>query len=121
VRPGEQLVLGYYALTNHRVVYEALPPTESKGLPKIDVPVVLLGRLAVDVSVQGRGLGALLLVDALRRILEVADEVGVRAVEVDAIDDDARRFYEKFGFRSLLDDPRHLFMPLQAVRRLKFS
>jgi GNAT superfamily N-acetyltransferase len=121
VRPGEQFVLGYYALTNHRVIYDALPPTESKGLPKIDVPVVLLGRLAVDVSVQGRGLGSLLLVDALRRILEVAHEVGVRAVEVDAIDDNARRFYERFGFQSLLDDPRHLFLPLQTVRRLKFS
>jgi GNAT superfamily N-acetyltransferase len=118
-RPGQPLVLGYYALTNHRIVYDELPPHESKGLPKIDVPVVLLGRLAVDLSVQGRGLGSLLLVDALRRILKVADEVGVRAVEVDAIDDDARRFYERFGFRPLLDDPRHLFMPLQAIRRLK--
>jgi GNAT superfamily N-acetyltransferase len=119
VRPGEQVVLGYYALTNHHVIYDALPAAEAKGLPRIDVPVVLLGRLAVDLSVQGRGLGSLLLVDALRRILKVADAVGVRAVEVDAIDDDARRFYERFGFRPLLDDARHLFLPLQAIRRLK--
>lgn len=85
----------------------------------MDVPVVLLGRLAVDRSFQGKGLGAFLLIDALRRALYISEQVGIRAVEVDAIDDAARRFYLKFGFRSLLDDSRHLMMPMHEIRKLK--
>jgi len=117
-RPNQRTVLGYYAITSHRVVYEALPEEESKGLPRLDVPVVLIGRLAVDQNVQGQGLGALLLVDALRRAVDISDQVGIRAVEVDAIDDSARQFYMKFGFRPLLDDPRHLFLPIHVIRNL---
>ena len=61
---------------------------------------------------------ALLLMDALRRIELLADEVGIRAVEVNAIDDAARNFYLKFGFMPLLDDPGHLFLPMPAIRKL---
>ena len=118
VRKGESRVLGYYAISNHRVTYTALPAEQAKGLLPIDVPVVLLGRLAVDQSVQGQGLGELLLVDALRRAQHIADQIGVRAVEVDAIDEKARAFYKKFGFVSLVDDPSHLYLPIQVVRRL---
>lgn len=117
-RPDESLVLGYYAISSHRVVHDILPAAETKGLPRIDVPVVLIGRLAVDQSMQGRGLGALLLVDALRRSMQISEQVGIRAVEVDAFDDAARNFYLKFGFRSLRDDPRHLFLPMHEIRRL---
>lgn len=120
-RPDDVLVVGYYAVSTHRVVYEALPATEAKGLPRLDVPVVLIGRLAVDHTVQGQGLGALLLVDALRRSLQISEQVGIRAVEVDALDDVARKFYLKFGFRSLLDDPRHLFLPMHEIRKLKLD
>lgn len=118
-RPSESVVVGYYALSSHRVIYEDLPPPAAKGLPRVDVPVVLLGRLAVDRSVQGSGLGSFLLIDALRRVTLIADEVGVRAVEVDAIDETARGFYLKYGFRPLRDDRRHLFMPLHEIRKLK--
>jgi len=120
-RHGEVRVVGYYAVSTHRVVYEALPAAEAKGLPRLDIPVVLIGRLAVDHTVQGQGLGALLLVDALRRSLQISEQVGIRAVEVDALDDAARNFYLKFGFRSLLDDPRHLFLPMQEIRKLKLA
>ncbi len=116
---GTSPVVGYYALANHRIVYEALPAEQAKGLPKIDVPVVLLGRLAVDRSMQGQGLGAFLLIDALRRVVHISQHVGVRAVEVDAIDAAARRFYLKFGFLPLLDDPHHLLLPIDAIRKLK--
>lgn len=115
---GSTRVLGYYALSAHHVRYEALPRGETKGLPKIDVPVVLLGRLAADRTVQGQGLGALLLLDALRRAVHIADEIGFRAVEVDAIDDDARNFYLKYGFVPLLDDPHHLLLPMSVIRKL---
>lgn len=120
-RPDEATVCGYYALSTHRVLSEDLPEAESKGLPRLDVPVVLLGRLAVDRSAQGQGLGAFLLIDALRRALHIAGQVGVRAVEVDAIDEAARQFYLKFGFRALNDDPRHLFLPMHEIRKLKLD
>jgi GNAT superfamily N-acetyltransferase len=70
---------------------------------------------------QGQGLGGDLLVDALRRVQFLADEIGIRAVEVDAIDDAARRFYERNGFVPLLDNPRHLFLPVRVIRALKLS
>jgi len=117
-RPDEMIVRGYYALSTHRVVYEALPTVEAKTLPRLDVPVVLIGRLAVDRGMQGRGLGALLLIDALRRSLQISANVGIRAVEVDALNEAARNFYMRFGFRPLLDDPRHLFLPLHEIRKL---
>lgn len=120
-RPDETRVLGYYAISTHRVVHDVLPVAEAKGLPRLDVPVVLIGRLAVDRSVQGQGLGGLLLVDALRRSMHISEQVGIRAVEVDAVDDDARNFYLKFGFRPLLDDPRHLFLPMHEIRKLKLE
>ncbi len=118
VRPGHSLVLGYYAISAHQVLYDALPDEQAKGLPTLDIPVVLLGRLAVDQSVQGQGLGADLLVDALRRAEHISLHVGVRAVEVQAIDDDARRFYLKYRFVGLRDDPNHLLLPMRVVRRL---
>lgn len=118
VRPGQPAVLGYYVISTHRVSYEALPPDQAKGLPRIDVPVVLLGRLAVDRTVQGQGLGSLLLIDALRRAQHISEEVGIRAVAVDALDDAARRFYLQFGFVSLVDDPKHLFLGMHVIRKL---
>jgi len=117
-RSGDRIVLGYYAISSHRVTHEALPTDEAKGLPRLDLPVVLLGRLAVDRSVQGQGLGTLLLIDALRRAQYLAAHVGVRAVEVDAIDDAARQFYLRFGFVPLLDDPNHLFLSMSVIRKL---
>ncbi len=118
VRVGETRVLGYYALSMHRVSHEVLPANQAKGLPRLDVPVVLLGRLAVDRKVQGRGLGATLLLDALARTAHISRQVGIRAVEVDAIDESARSFYLKYGFAPLLDSQRHLFLPMHVIRKL---
>jgi len=119
VRTAQAWVVGYYALTTHRVRYQALPADLAKGLPHVDVPVVLLGQLAVDKGEQGRGFGEHLLVDALRRITHIADHVGVRAIEVHALDDEARSFYLKYGFASLEEDRHHLYLPMRAVRRLE--
>ncbi len=118
VRTGETRVLGYYAISNHRVTFEALPAAQAKGLPQIDIPVVLLGRLAVDQSVHRQGLGELLLIDAFRRAQHIADQIGVRAVEVEAFDAHARSFYKKFGFVALADDPNHLFLAMHVIRKL---
>lgn len=80
--------------------------------------MVLLGRLAVDARAQGRGLGSHLLLDALARVVRVRKQLGVHAIEVTAIDDRAKRFYSKYGFMELLDDPHHLFISLGTVRKL---
>jgi len=119
VRANDSRVLGYYAISNHRVRYDALPEEQAKGLPPIDIPVVLLGRLAVDRTAQRQGLGEHLLIDALRRAAHIAEHIGIRAVEVDAIDEKARQFYLKYGFVSLLDDRQHLFLPIQVIRNLE--
>lgn len=79
--------------------------------------MILLARLAVDRVAQGQGLGAALLMDALRRALELSRSVGVFAVEVLAIDDEAAQFYAKYGFTPLLDDPRHMYLPIRAVEQ----
>jgi GNAT superfamily N-acetyltransferase len=117
--PDNQVVVGYYAVSSHAVRHEALPDDQVKGLPHIDVPVVLLGRLAVDRSEQGKGLGGFLLIDALRRAEHLAEHVGVRAVEVDAIDVAACHFYARHGFIVLKDDPHHLFLPMTVIRKLR--
>ncbi len=119
--PVAMVVLGYYAIANHFVEYDVLPQEQAKGLPTLDVPVVLLGRLAVDQRQQGQGIGRGLLADALRRSVALADQIGIRAVEVHAVDEDAVRFYSKFGFLPLLDDPQHLFLPMKVIRKLPFS
>ena len=118
IEDGDVVVKGYYAISNHTVMHDALPEDQAKGLPRIDVPVVLIGRLAVDLSFQGQGLGEFLLIDALRRAEYLANRIGVRAVEVDAVNEAAQKFYQKFGFLSLLDNPRHLFLPMHIVRKL---
>lgn len=115
VRTGDTKVLGYYTLASSAVAFVHVPAEAARPLPKHPVPVVLLARLAVDQSVHGRGLGATLLMDALDRCLELSKSLGVFAVEVVAIDDRAAAFYGKYGFTRLLDDPRHMYLPMSAI------
>ena len=122
VRPGQSLVLGYYSISAHHVSYESLTQDQAKGLPpRMEVPVVLLGRLAVDNTVRGQGLGGLLLIDALRRTQRIAEQVGIRAVEVHALDDEARRFYLHYGFIPLADSELHLYLPIRAIQALDLT
>ncbi len=119
VETGSTLVKGYYVLSNHTVIYDSLPADQVKGLPQIDMPVVLIGRLAVDRSMQGQELGKFLLIDALRRAEYLATKIGIRAVEVVAINQAANLFYERYGFLALSDDPHHLFLPMNIIRKLQ--
>jgi GNAT superfamily N-acetyltransferase len=120
VREGQTAVLGYYALSACQVSFEELPSRRSRKLPRrMAMPAILLGRLAVDRTVQGLGLGNALLVDALRRVEGTAEEIGVLAVVVDAIDEEARRFYLSRGFENLVAGPiRRLFLPVETVRAM---
>jgi GNAT superfamily N-acetyltransferase len=115
---GRRPVLGYYTVAMHSVDVGVLPENRRAGLPRAQVPAALLGRLAVDMRHQGRGLGGFLLTDALRRISDAAEHVAAHAVLLDAIDDDAKRFYERYGFLELTDNPLHLFLPMASVRQL---
>ena len=115
---GDKRVIGYYTLAAGAVPFEHLPSDASRKLPMHPVPVVLLARLAVDQSTQGKGLGEGLLLDALQRTLGISSRLGVHAVEVDALDDKAATFYRKYGFTALLDDPLHLFLPVATVEAI---
>jgi len=112
------VVRGYYAIAAGSVTFEQFPSKQRKRLPKYPIPVALLGRLAVDSQFQGRGLGKLLLLDALAKILRTSDSIGIHAVEVKAIDEAAKQFYLKYGFVELTDDQRHLYLPISTIRRL---
>ena len=107
-------ILGFYALTACEVLTEELPPDLAKKLPR-KIPGIRLGRLAVDHSVQGQGLGELLLMDAIERATRVLEQVGVHALFVDAKDERAAAFYRKYGFRPLPSDPLRLVLPLDLL------
>jgi predicted N-acetyltransferase YhbS len=82
------------------------------------IPMMLLARLAVDRSVQGQGLGAALLKDPVLRVVQAADIVGIRGILVDAVDDAARSFYEKFGFRRSTTFPLRLLITVAEAQRM---
>jgi GNAT superfamily N-acetyltransferase len=111
------LVVGYYALTTGSVHKHESPERIAKGLANHPIGIVLLARLAVDTTHQGKGLGKALLFDALTRIEEAADIVAVRAVMVHTIDEAARRFYEHFEFEPSPGDPFQFLLLLKDLRR----
>lgn len=111
-------VAGYYSLSTGSTAFETLPDDLARRLPRYPIPTAHLGRLAVDRRWQGRGLGGILLVDALMRVRDIADQIGIHAVTVHSLNDRARTFYEAHGFISLHDDPHHLFLPMATVRML---
>lgn len=114
----DAVVRGYYTLSNSRVEARLLPPKEVEGLPRYPMPSVLLGKLAVRREAQGRGLGRILLLDAFERFLTVSRLSGARLFEVDALDESAKAFYRKRGFKELADDPLHLFLTRVEVARI---
>jgi GNAT superfamily N-acetyltransferase len=111
-------VVGYYAISTAMAHRSGLPNAKlRRGMPD-EVPLLLIGRLAVDVTHQKRGLGTDLLIDALRRCLSAADTAGARAVITHAIDDDAVSFYERHGFLRCPLGERTMLMPIETVRLL---
>jgi GNAT superfamily N-acetyltransferase len=110
-------VVGYYAVTAGSVSRDDSPERVAKGLARHPVPVAMIGRLAVDQSEHGHGLGAALLKDALLRIVGAADIIGVRAVLVHAKDESARAFYQRFDFVPSPVDPLQMFLLMKDLRR----
>jgi GNAT superfamily N-acetyltransferase len=118
VIPGSKTVVGYYTIAAGAVSFSNMPFYSARKLPRHPVPVVLLARLAVDLSVQGMKLGEALLLDALQRTLDLSTSLGIHAVETHAINDAAAAFYSKYGFAPLPDDARHLFLPVSTISKL---
>ena len=108
-------VLGFYTLSPASLEYSRTPALAKKGLARYDVPVFRLGRLAVDKTVQGRGLGGALLLRAADRCIRVAEDVGGVALLIDAKNDRAVRWYESYGALGLDDKPLSLVLPLAVA------
>lgn len=117
VADSTRRVLGYYALAAGAVSHSVTTAGVRRNMPD-PVPVLVLGRLAVDRRVQGSRLGAALLQDAVRRSMNVADDAGVRALIVHALGEPARRFYEHYGFQPSPIEPLTLMLrlPVPAKR-----
>jgi len=111
-------IVGFYSLVVGEVAYGDAPERLTKGLARYPVPIMLLARLAVSQAWQGKGIGAGLLKDAMRRTLQAADIGGIRAMAVHAKDEPARHFYEHFDFVASPSDPLHLFLLVKNLRQI---
>lgn len=120
LRPSDATqILGYYTLSASAIVLKDLPEALRKKLPHYPVvPAILLGRLAIDSRFQGQGLGAKLLIHALKRAYQTSRIIGAVAVVVDAIDQPAVSFYRKYGFTQEEDDPQRLFIQIKDLSEL---
>lgn len=111
-------ILGYYTLVTGSWIYDDAPVRLAKGLPRFPIPIVLLARLAVDKRWQGNRIGESLLRDAMLKAAELTSIVGTRALVVDAKDDSARRFYERYDFVPVEGDPLRLYMLMKDLLRV---
>ena len=112
----QERVVGYHALTVGSIDHAEATGRAKKGMPRHPIPVMLLARLAVDKSVQGKGLGLFLLRDAMCRAVSVADQAGVRLLLVHAVNDGARAFYQRFGFEPSPTDPMNMHLLIKEIR-----
>lgn len=116
-RGDDPNVLAYYTLSATSVDLSDLPPAMAKQLGYPAAPAALIGRLAVDQSLQGQGAGQLVLVDALRR-LAATDSMAIMLGVVDPKDDEAERFYAKLGFERFAGDDWRMFIPFKTIKNL---
>jgi len=119
IRPPDSRVLGYYTLSASVLTLTDLPERMARKLPRYpQLPVTMLGRLAVDQSSTGQGLGEHLLLDALHRSLVHAGQIAALAVVVDAKDEGAARFYSRYGFLPLQSRPLRMFVAMGTVAQV---
>jgi ribosomal protein S18 acetylase RimI-like enzyme len=111
-------IAGYYSLSAASFEKDELPTAAARRPPHYPIPAAVLGRLAIDREQQGRGLGEMLLLDAIRRVVRASTTIAMYAIIVDAKNDRARTFYERYGFRPFASDARRLFLPLETFEKL---
>jgi ribosomal protein S18 acetylase RimI-like enzyme len=109
-------ILGYYSLTSSDVALQDLPDAITHRLPYPRVPATLLGRLAVDEGMAGRGIGSFMLLDAAARALS-PEAPASHVMIVDPLDDEASSWYARFGFATLSQEARRLYLPLSTLHR----
>ncbi|HEX8689584.1 MAG TPA: GNAT family N-acetyltransferase [Solirubrobacterales bacterium] len=109
-------VVGYHALSLASIEHADATERGRKGMPRHPIPAMLLARLAVDKAAQGKGIGAFLLRDAMGRALSVAEQAGMRLLLVHALNDEARAFYEHFGFEPSPGDAMNLQLLVKDIR-----
>lgn len=114
-------VIGFYTLASESLGREMIPEEYRNQVPpSYNAPVILLGRLARDISGKGNGLGEFLLLEALERAYDLSNNLGAMAVVVDPINEKAVKFYEKYGFIELPDSGR-MFLPMKIIQKLFIS
>jgi GNAT superfamily N-acetyltransferase len=117
VGDGDRVPIGYYTLAATGIALAELPEALAKRLPRYPViPATLMGRFAVDARHRQQGRGEFMLLDALSRALR--SDIASYAFVVDAKDDKAARFYQRYRFRSLVEGGRRLFMPMAEIANL---
>jgi GNAT superfamily N-acetyltransferase len=116
-------VVGFYTLSSAAVARELAPSEAKKGGAPVEIPCILLGRMAVDQSVQGVRLGRSLLIDALLRVARLSEDLGFRALLIHARDEPARSWYlhQARSFQQAPSDPMHLFLPIKELRRIAIN
>lgn len=115
---NQRIPIGYYSISMAELQRENLPDEVKKGFPRYPLPVIRIGKLAVDKRWQGKNLGELLLIDVFRRGIKISQDIGVIGFLVDAINERAKRFYLKYGFTALVDFPLSLFLPITRISSL---
>lgn len=118
---NEQVPVGYYSISMAELQRESLSDEEKKGFPRYPLPVIRIGKLAVDKKSQGQRLGELLLVDIFKRGIRISQDIGVVGFLVDAINERAKQFYLKYGFSPLVNSPLSLFLPMTRISQLNFN
>ncbi|MFG2950837.1 GNAT family N-acetyltransferase [Streptomyces adustus] len=113
--PGDRQVLAYYSLAGHLIEKQELPPKLGRGSPE-QMPAVLLARLAIDKTLQGQGLGGVLLAEALGQTVAAVQRVAARFVMVDAIDEKAAAFYARYGFERIPGEMR-MYRKISAIEK----
>lgn len=106
------LICGYFALTLAEVITTSLPESRRRKLARV-IPGVRLGCLAVDRRYQGKRLGQLMLMNAIERTRQIHEHAGIAGPFVDAIDEQAAKFYAHYGFEAFADDPLRMFLPIR--------
>ena len=119
ISPKDHIVQGYYTLATGSIDFNSMSPKQRKALPsEYPIPTAYLARLAVDKQHQHKGLGEVLLYDAMLRSARASTDLGIYAFMVQAVGDGAKTFHIRYGFEPIEDDPLHLMVKMKMVREL---
>ncbi len=119
---GKPEILGFYALNSHAVDVTSLPPEARKHLPHYPTaPAIYLSMIAVHRDHQSKGLGQFLLAEALKRVQKVSEEIGVRFIVLDALNDNAAKLYARMGFIQLSTTPSRMILNIAMIGKAKFK